>query len=416
MRAWSTATTKIASDTREEPAPAVPLRFQDEPPPPAQGPCRRLAHHGEARAPARAGAASRTPPRSPRQRLPCRTGLRPGTRWRVSMSCPTARRPRGNFSRWGTASSSRSGRGSWWAGRSALRRRAALGHLPLPQVLGIPGMQKQTVLYGLDLARQRRFTVVVEGVTTPGRGPEAVALLGKNPSFTQFRMLVVELGGRPVAVMLDGDAPGKQKILRAAQGGVGGRRGPGRPPAGRGPRRPSREANLNLIYAAAETRGPPAGTGEGRRSRVSVSRRDAKKGGRPSSQGRPCESFAPIQGDIVMVDTPDPEVNHTYRLNGVRPEETDGPARPHVGASAAIVKMATAKTEAPSSWSTPTVTTTPRPPTRAVANPPFGVICGDGVPPKPPGVGDLLLHRPPHRPGARDWPAACPTTSCSRAT
>ena len=77
----------------------------------------------------------------------------------------------------------------------------------VPKYWTMPGLRVKWTLYNLDRARHRAFAVLVEGVTDVWAvGPNAVALFGKSISFHQRRALERTLGGRPLVVMLDGDA------------------------------------------------------------------------------------------------------------------------------------------------------------------------------------------------------------------
>jgi len=91
--------------------------------------------------------------------------------------------------------------------------------------LSAAGMQKSSALYGLPQAKQATGpAVIVEGPTDVWRyGPGAVALLGKDLSTTQRALLLHHFSGRPLVVMLDGDAQDAaakiQRELQAARGG-----------------------------------------------------------------------------------------------------------------------------------------------------------------------------------------------------
>ena len=89
-------------------------------------------------------------------------------------------------------------------------------------------MQRSSLLYGLPQARQTTGPVaVVEGPTDVWRcGPGAVALLGKDLASSQRALLLHHFSGRPLVVMLDGDAQAAaekiQRELQAARGHRGG--------------------------------------------------------------------------------------------------------------------------------------------------------------------------------------------------
>jgi DNA polymerase I-like protein with 3'-5' exonuclease and polymerase domains len=77
----------------------------------------------------------------------------------------------------------------------------------VPKYYTMPGLAKASLLYNLDQASQSPVVVVCEGVTDVWRvGPQAVALLGHDPSPNQMSLLVSVWGRGRVVLLLDGDA------------------------------------------------------------------------------------------------------------------------------------------------------------------------------------------------------------------
>lgn len=77
----------------------------------------------------------------------------------------------------------------------------------IPPYYSCRGMRKSQLLYNLDASKDRRFVVIVEGVTDVWRvGSPAVAPLGKTLSDAQFRLVEHHWANKPVVVMLDPDA------------------------------------------------------------------------------------------------------------------------------------------------------------------------------------------------------------------
>ena len=77
----------------------------------------------------------------------------------------------------------------------------------IPKYYTCPGMPKSQVLYNFDTARGEPYVIVVEGITDVWRiGDQAVALLGKTLSRQQSRLLTDTWPGKPIIVMLDGEA------------------------------------------------------------------------------------------------------------------------------------------------------------------------------------------------------------------
>jgi len=124
--------------------------------------------------------------------------------------------------------------------------------------LSAAGMQKSAMLYGLPQATQTTGQIaVVEGPTDVWRyGSGAVALLGKDMSPTQRGLLSHYFAGRPIIVMLDGDAQAAaekiQRELQAARGHRGGdeRVVIARLPEGRDPADLTREQVQSITVAA----------------------------------------------------------------------------------------------------------------------------------------------------------------------
>jgi DNA polymerase I-like protein with 3'-5' exonuclease and polymerase domains len=76
---------------------------------------------------------------------------------------------------------------------------------PVPKYWTMPGMKKQSILYGFDQAFEYPFVIVVEGIPDVWRiGPPAVALLGHEMSRTQKELLTKTW--RTIVLLLDGDA------------------------------------------------------------------------------------------------------------------------------------------------------------------------------------------------------------------
>ena len=74
-------------------------------------------------------------------------------------------------------------------------------------------MQKSRLLYGLPQAVKAKGPVVVaEGMADVWRvGPGGVALFGKSISPVQIKLILRHLRGRPIVVLLDGDAEDEAK-------------------------------------------------------------------------------------------------------------------------------------------------------------------------------------------------------------
>jgi hypothetical protein len=78
-----------------------------------------------------------------------------------------------------------------------------------------PGMRKAQLLYNYDMALRQPLVVVVEGVTDVWKvGPPAVALFGKSASAEQARLLAAGWYGKPVVILLDGDAAEEAEKVR----------------------------------------------------------------------------------------------------------------------------------------------------------------------------------------------------------
>jgi hypothetical protein len=127
----------------------------------------------------------------------------------------------------------------------------------VPKYYTAPGTKKNQVLYGIDRAKSCPFAVLVEGVTDVWSvGPCATALLGKTISFAQSQLIAFRLRNHPLVVMLDADARAENahivEVLR--------RDHPAAVvlvdlPDGTDPGSLSREANMEMIRAAARTQG-----------------------------------------------------------------------------------------------------------------------------------------------------------------
>ena len=71
----------------------------------------------------------------------------------------------------------------------------------------MPGLAKRQLLYNFDNASRSPFVVVVEGVTDcRSLGDYGVALLGKSVSPQQRNLLQTQWSGKPIIMLLDGDA------------------------------------------------------------------------------------------------------------------------------------------------------------------------------------------------------------------
>jgi hypothetical protein len=92
----------------------------------------------------------------------------------------------------------------------------------VPKYYTMPGFRKSEYLYNFDVASRYPFVVVCEGVTGVWSfGPEAVALLGKQASTAQVRLLQSTWKSGAVIVLLDGDAEDEaQKLFDALANGV----------------------------------------------------------------------------------------------------------------------------------------------------------------------------------------------------
>jgi len=77
-----------------------------------------------------------------------------------------------------------------------------------PKYYTMPGMKKTSVLYNYDVASQRPFVVLTEGVTKVWSvGPEAVAQLGDKLSSYQAQLITQRW--QTAVIYLDGDASGE---------------------------------------------------------------------------------------------------------------------------------------------------------------------------------------------------------------
>ena len=76
-----------------------------------------------------------------------------------------------------------------------------------PKYYTADGMKKSLLLYGLHRVSGNGPVVICEGPTDVWRvGTNAVALFGKSASDEQIRLIQEHFAGRPLVVMLDGDA------------------------------------------------------------------------------------------------------------------------------------------------------------------------------------------------------------------
>ena len=76
-----------------------------------------------------------------------------------------------------------------------------------PKYYGMPGMKKRFMLYNFDNAKDKDMVVVVEGPTDVHViGDSCIAILGKNMSQYQVRLLVGTWGEKPIVMILDPDA------------------------------------------------------------------------------------------------------------------------------------------------------------------------------------------------------------------
>lgn len=93
-----------------------------------------------------------------------------------------------------------------------------------PKYLTMTGMKKSQTLYNYDEASKMPFIVVTEGPTKVWRwGKEAVATLGKevNVSGWQIQRLAFwGLQGKPIIILLDGDAKARAQLMYDALKGV----------------------------------------------------------------------------------------------------------------------------------------------------------------------------------------------------
>lgn len=77
----------------------------------------------------------------------------------------------------------------------------------IPKYVTMPGMKKSEVLYNFDRAVNQPYAVVVEGVTDVWAvGDCAVAAFGRTLSARQHALLGEHWRGKPVVLLLDGDA------------------------------------------------------------------------------------------------------------------------------------------------------------------------------------------------------------------
>lgn len=95
-----------------------------------------------------------------------------------------------------------------------------------PKYFTMPGLRKSRLVYNHDLARKQPFVVICEGPTDVWRvGPAGVALLGKQASPEQLRLIAAGWSGKPVVALLDADAAAESDLLvaqlrRVSSGGV----------------------------------------------------------------------------------------------------------------------------------------------------------------------------------------------------
>lgn len=76
-----------------------------------------------------------------------------------------------------------------------------------PKYYTRPGMHKSLLLYNYDRASRMPFVVVMEGVTDVHTlGDYGVSLLGSTLSRRQRELLITTWAGKPILLMLDGDA------------------------------------------------------------------------------------------------------------------------------------------------------------------------------------------------------------------
>lgn len=80
----------------------------------------------------------------------------------------------------------------------------------IPKYYTRPGMHKSKILHNLDNAKLRPFVVVVEGVTSVWRiGGPAVACFSKSISGGHHSLIYEHWAGKPVLLVLDPDARGR---------------------------------------------------------------------------------------------------------------------------------------------------------------------------------------------------------------
>lgn len=77
----------------------------------------------------------------------------------------------------------------------------------VPKYYTLPSMPKRLVLYNHDVAFNQKFVVVTEGPTSCWNVyPYGVALLGKQATIQQQRLLIKNSQSKPIVILLDSDA------------------------------------------------------------------------------------------------------------------------------------------------------------------------------------------------------------------
>ena len=97
--------------------------------------------------------------------------------------------------------------GMWVGWQARFVGEANFKQLRIPKYFTLPSMPKRLVLYNHDVALKQDTVVVCEGPTSAWAvGRCAIALLGKQATIQQLRLLSTAYASKNVVILLDGDA------------------------------------------------------------------------------------------------------------------------------------------------------------------------------------------------------------------
>jgi hypothetical protein len=134
----------------------------------------------------------------------------------------------------------------------------------VPKDYVMPGMDTTRVLYNFDVARKYPIVVVCAGAPDVWAfGPEAVALLGREVSSAQARLVASAWGRGSAVILLGGDAGGEAQQAHDALAGAARQRVIVSLPAGKDPGDIPREALRQIVFAAARQQGADLGAPPG---------------------------------------------------------------------------------------------------------------------------------------------------------